>query len=70
MPTEDPILPTQQMGEGSAAMSHEIRIPESTSVRTTTEDRLASERLLADLSVRFANVPDDEIETERAKPTR
>jgi hypothetical protein len=70
MPTDDPIVLAQQMGEGSAAMSHEIQIPESTSVQTTTEDHLAFERLLADLCARFANVPDDDIETGLAKPTR
>jgi transcriptional regulator with GAF, ATPase, and Fis domain len=54
-------------GRGFAAMRHEIRISDSaTSVQASTEDRLAFERLLADLSARFANVPDDIVETEIA----
>ena len=48
-------------------MRHEIQAADAgTSVQASTEDRLAFERLLADLSVRFANVPDDNVETEIA----
>jgi len=67
MSTDDPVVPAQLMGGRSITESHEIEIPDgTTSVRTSTEDRLAFEHLLADLSARFANVPDDDVETELA----
>jgi formate hydrogenlyase transcriptional activator len=63
-----PILrESARMEVGFAAMRHESQIPDSaTSAEASTEDRLAFETLLADLSARFANVPDDIVEMEIA----